>query len=280
LASPPYDAVREWMPAAGVTEIEAVPLAKVAFPMGTPLSRKVTCPVAAVGTAGTVAISVTDWPATIVFAESVSAVAVGALPTVRVTVPELPETVLSPPYDAVMVWLPTASVETEIVATPLAFNCALPRVVSPFRKVTVPVGTAEDDPPLTVAVSNTAWPKVEGFGTAVTLVVVAIFPTTWFTVFDVATPLLASPLYLAVNGCVPSVKVLVVKLALPSVSATVANVLVPSRNVTFPVTVPHDATVAVITTGWVREDGLGVLISVTVGTAAVTTWLTDADTGP
>jgi hypothetical protein len=47
-----------------------------------------------------------------------------------------------------MLWVPTLSVEVESVATPSVLTAAVPIVVVPSRKVTVPVGLD----PVTVAV--------------------------------------------------------------------------------------------------------------------------------
>jgi len=80
---------------------------------------------------------------------------------------------------------PTASAEVESVATPEPFKAtAAPIAVPLLLNVTVPVGvpaTAE----VTVAVSVTVWPKTEGFGWAVSAVVlVAPFTTCGFPVKD------------------------------------------------------------------------------------------------
>src|ERR1051326_7545374 len=67
----------------------------------------------------------------------------------------------SPRYIAVMLWLPTLSVDVEKVATP-ELRAEVPSVVLPSRKVTLPVG--DPDPPmlaLTVAVNVTGWPVAE-----------------------------------------------------------------------------------------------------------------------
>jgi hypothetical protein len=68
-----------------------------------------------------------------------------------------------------MVNVPTGSFVVVMIAVPL-FRVALPSVVVPFVNVTVPVG-----PPgaaeRTVAVSVTACPEIEGFGSELTVVV-------------------------------------------------------------------------------------------------------------
>jgi hypothetical protein len=68
---------------------------------------------------------------------------------------------------------PTASVVVLKVATPLAFNGAVPRLVVPSRKVTVPVATPLPDWGETVAVNVTLWPAVTWAADAVNVVFVA-----------------------------------------------------------------------------------------------------------
>ena len=72
----------------------------------------------------------------------------------------LPEKLLSPPYTAVIEWLPAASALVLNVACPL-LNVPVPSVVAPSLNVTVPVGV----PPLldTVAVNVTEVPNALGF---------------------------------------------------------------------------------------------------------------------
>jgi hypothetical protein len=55
---------------------------------------------------------------------------------------------------AVRLSLPAASVDSNNVATPLAFKAELPSVIEPIENVTVPVGVAAA-PELTVAVRIT-----------------------------------------------------------------------------------------------------------------------------
>ena len=62
---------------------------------------------------------------------------------------------LSPLYVAVMVWLPTASVEAETVTTP-PLSVPVPIVLPPSRNVTVPVAVPDPGPTgATVAVKVT-----------------------------------------------------------------------------------------------------------------------------
>ena len=46
----------------------------------------------------------------------------------------------SPPYTAVIVWLPALKPVVVKVASPLTFRVAMPRTVAPSLKITVPVG--------------------------------------------------------------------------------------------------------------------------------------------
>src|SRR5437867_2521984 len=90
--------------------------------------------------------------------------------------------------------------------------------------VTVPVGTPA--PEVTVELSVTVCPTVEGFGVDVRLVDVAAAAgalTTWFTVAEVLTANVALPLYVAVSGWVPTVSVDVTSEALPLTSVTVPS---------------------------------------------------------
>ena len=68
--------------------------------------------------------------------------------------------------------MPVASVDTVSEALPLT-SVTTPSEVPPSRNVTVPVGTPDaGDVALTVAVSVTVCPTVEGFGVEVRLVLV------------------------------------------------------------------------------------------------------------
>ncbi len=91
-----------------------------------------------------------------------------------------------------MLWEPTVSDDVLKEAVPLVSE-TLPRDVVPSLKITLPVaapapgGWAE-----TVALNVTDCPKKEGFGTAVTLVVVAALLTTSAKVLDVLAAKLVS----------------------------------------------------------------------------------------
>lgn len=101
----------------------------------------------------------------------------------------------SPPYAAVIECVPTASVAVVKEACPRLLRVPVPRVVTPSKKVTVPVGVP--DPGLTgatVALKVTVLPKDEGFRVELTEVVVLAALITWLTAEDVEEVWLVSPL--------------------------------------------------------------------------------------
>ncbi len=108
----------------------------------------------------------------------------------------LPLKLPSPLYCAVILGCaPTLSAEVASVATPLRFTLPVPSVVAPSKNVTVPEGVpAPGALTDTVAVKVTLWPKTDGLGADVTLVVVSALLTTWFTVLDVLPLKFVSPL--------------------------------------------------------------------------------------
>jgi hypothetical protein len=82
-----------------------------------------------------------------------------------------------PAYTAVRLRTPTGNVAEVNVAMPEPFRLALPRVVVPFKKVTVPAaGPTPGAATETVAVNVTVCPVVAGFGDAVRAVVVLAAP--------------------------------------------------------------------------------------------------------
>ena len=125
----------------------------------------------------TFALSVTGCPAAAVAGVGVIVVAVGVVPvgavTVTVTAPVLAPNVELPLKVAVTTSAPTGNADVLSDAWLLPGKMAtVPRVVVPCENVTRPpkfdpVGTVA---PFTVAVSSTDWPKVAGFGVAVTVV--------------------------------------------------------------------------------------------------------------
>ena len=77
--------------------------------------------------------------------------------------------------------VPAGSAVVVKVATPLPFNCAVPRAVVPSRKVMVPVGAVFPDCGATVAVKVTLWPDVICVTEGESDVVVAVVPAVTIT---------------------------------------------------------------------------------------------------
>jgi hypothetical protein len=110
---------------------------------------------------------------------------------------------VSPLYVAVMLLVPTASVEVVNVATP-PVRAGLPIFVVPSKKVTVPVGVPLPNPvgKVTVAVKVTDCPGLDGFGedaSAVAVGVNVIFNSTPSSP-DVAPQLLLAQLAATMSG--------------------------------------------------------------------------------
>jgi hypothetical protein len=77
---------------------------------------------------------------------------------------------VSPPYFAVIEWVPSESVESVILAL-FPLSAALPIALVPSNHVTMPVGVPGAEL-VTVAVKVTVWPGAEGFGELISVVVV------------------------------------------------------------------------------------------------------------
>ena len=75
-----------------------------------------------------------------------------------------------------MEFVPAGSEPKVNVAPPVAVSCAVPRLVDPSRKVTVPVGTVLPDWGATTAVRVTLCPGVSWVPDAVNVVVVGKAP--------------------------------------------------------------------------------------------------------
>src|SRR5438034_177974 len=166
-------------------------------------------------------------------------------------------------------------------ALPLT-SVTVPSAVAPSLKVTVPVGTPAPD--VTVELSVTVCPTMDGFGVDVRLVDVAAAAgalTTWFTVAEVLTANVALPLYVAVSGWVPTVSVDVTSEALPFRSVTVPSTVAPSRNVTVPVGRPtagaKAVTVVLSVTACPTTDGFGVVVRVVAVGPGFTVWVRTAE---
>ena len=146
------------MPSAEVAKVATPAPFKAPVPIEAPPSRNVTVPVvvpAPGAAAETVAVNVTDCPNTMGFADEVTAVVVLSLLTVCVRGADvLPAKLASPPYTAVIEWVPTVSAVVANVAIAEPFSVPVPSVLAPSLNVTVPVGVpAEVD--VTVAVNIT-----------------------------------------------------------------------------------------------------------------------------
>ena len=76
----------------------------------------------------------------------------------------------------VMLCVPTARVEMDNVATPLAFSVELPICAVPSRKLTCPIGVPEAAE-VTLALKVTDCPSVDGFTNEVNVVLVFPFCT-------------------------------------------------------------------------------------------------------
>jgi hypothetical protein len=124
----------------------------------------------------------------------------------------------------------TVRVEVLTFAVPPA-RVTVPRLALPFLNVTVPVGVPPEAD-VTAAVKVTFWPKLEGFTSDNSVVVVANFPTTWVSAGDVLVRNPVSPGYFAVMECEPTARDDVVKVALPPASGAVPKVAAPFLNVT------------------------------------------------
>jgi len=164
-------------------------------------------------------------------------------------------------------------------AVPPLIATGEPITVLPDLKVTVPVSvpaTAE----LTVAVSVTEAPKVEGLAEVVSTVVEVAGLTVKLTGADVEVAKSASPEYTAVRLCVPVGKAVVTSAAVPPLTATGEPItVVPDLKVTVPVLVPVTAelTVAVSVTEAPKVEGLAEVVSTVVEVAVLTVKLTGAD---
>jgi len=131
--------------------------------MAVPPSVKLTVPEGLLPV--TVAVKVTLAPTIDGLSELATVVALGTLFTVCISAVLVePLLLASPPYDAVMLWLPTARppvVQAAVRESPEPLNATAehPAIdVPPSRKLTLPVGAV----PLIVAVSVTLAPKTDG----------------------------------------------------------------------------------------------------------------------
>jgi hypothetical protein len=142
------------------------------------------------------------------------------------------------------------------VAVPAALSAAVPRMVVPLRKATVPVGTVLPVCGATLAVKVTLCPVLIAVAEELNAVVVAtrVCVTVTATAVDTELEFVVLPAYEAVIDCVPAARALVLKEAAPlALRVAVPSAVVPSRKVTVPVGVvlpDAGATVAVNVTLW------------------------------
>jgi hypothetical protein len=107
----------------------------------------------------------------------------------------LVESVLFPPYTAVIECEPTDNPEVLSVAKPEEFTVPVPNVVAPSLNVTVPVGVpVAGATTLTVAVKVTGWPTNVGLGEETRAVELDAAPTVCVTVGEVLPERLLLPL--------------------------------------------------------------------------------------
>ena len=121
-------------------------VSRTPLPKRVPPSVKVTVPLGAAKPgmlAVTVAVRVTAWPHTDGLTEAAITLVVASRWTICVRpLVTLAVKFASPPYDAMIVWLPTARPLAESVAlvTPFAvFSVPMPNALLPFRNITAPV---------------------------------------------------------------------------------------------------------------------------------------------
>jgi hypothetical protein len=89
----------------------------------------------------------------------------------------LPANVASPPYCAVIAYVPALTNKVANVATPLPFNVPVPIELPLSRNVTDPVGVPIPEVGATVAVNVTDAPTVEGFAEELSVTWLAVVPT-------------------------------------------------------------------------------------------------------
>ena len=86
-----------------------------------------------------------------------------------------------------------------VAVLPLPLRVPVPRVLEPSVNVTVPDGVVEPVP-VTVAVKVTVWPKTDGFGEPVTVVVLLLALTVCVSAAEELVTKFVSPEYVAVMG--------------------------------------------------------------------------------
>lgn len=128
--------------------------------------------------------------------------------------------------------------------------------------VTGPVGSTVGDE--IVAVKVTDCPCVDGFGDEVSIALLVVCRTTWFSTVDVLPKLAVSPTYTAVSGKVSALRFDLLRVAKPLLSSVADPIeKLPHVNFTFPVgvTEPKEVTVAVQLTFCPYAEGLRLELS-------------------
>jgi hypothetical protein len=175
-----------------------------------------------------------------------------------------------------MEWSAGVNDELDSVARP-KLNVAVPIVVAPSRKVTVPVGVpVPGNTALTVTVKITTCPKTAGFTDELTAVELENLFTVWVSTFEMLLLKFESPAYEAVIVWFPTVRAEVTKAALPELSVRDPKVVDPSRKVTIPVGVRRDptaVTVAVNVTVILKNEGLTDVVRVVELDDLFTVWV-------
>jgi hypothetical protein len=158
-----------------------LPSLKVTVPAGIPPVDEIT-----------VAVKVTACPTDEGLTEDVSVVVVVACVTVCERADdELPRKLVSPPYSAVMAWVPVERLDVLKAACPDELRVPVPIGAPPSLNVTLPVRPATLE--VTRAVKVTIWPATAGFLDELTLVEVDALLTVCVTGADVLARKLALP---------------------------------------------------------------------------------------
>ena len=163
-------------------------------------------------------------------------IVISALLTVCATAAEvLTLKLVSPLYVAVIECAPTVRVLVATIATP-PVNVLVANATPPFLNVTVPEGVPAVA--VVVAVNVTESPYVDGFNDDANVIVIFALLTVCETAAEVLALNVASPLYVAVIECAPTVNASVKNVATPEDSVLVARGVAPLKNVTVPDGVP------------------------------------------